>query len=61
MVFLPIVELKGAATGGAAIALGAIGCFSMPVNGFRLLTDEAQNGKLNHPQNYAALHAQHTT
>jgi|GEM_PF-6979092 len=64
MDFLPGAKLKDAPASGAAIALGAIGCFSMPANGFRLLADGAQDGaqdgKLNHLQSYAALHAQHT-
>ena len=60
MDFLPVAKLKGAPASGAAIALGAIGCFSMPANGSRLLADGAQDGKLNHLQSYAALHAQHT-
>jgi len=58
--FLPVVELKGAAAGRAAVTLGAIRGLAMPVNGFGLLADGAENGQLNHPQNYDYLRAQHT-
>ena len=61
MDFLAVLELEGAAAGGTAITLSAIGGFAVSINGFRLLADRAENGELNHRQIYVTLHTQHTT
>ena len=61
MNLLPVLKLERAAAGRTAITLGAISGFTMPINGFRVLANGAEDGELNHRQIYVTLHAQHTT